>query len=309
MRKINKRTKYKDFLIYFLEYEKNFVKESTYGLYSGYVHNKIIPQIGHLKLKDIDSKVIQDFCTHLVTQGNAITGKGLSHKTTKDIMLYTARSVEYIIKHRKIEPFDVTYKIMCSNEKKPKDIFKENEISKLSNYLKVNHEEPRNIGILITIYTGIRIGELCALKWEDIDFDKRLIHINKTVQRITIKGIAPYVSITPPKSQTGNRKIPINNDLFEVLQENKAHGYILTSSDKLIEPRQLRHHFDAVLKKNEISKRSFHTLRHTFASRLISKTNDFKTVSNLMGHASIQTTLDIYTHISEETRMDCINQF
>jgi integrase len=164
------------------------------------------------------------------------------------------------------------------------------------------------------MFSGIRIGELCALKWSDIDEIQKTINVSKTLQRISIKNpdltTESKIIITTPKSNKSIRNIPLHSELISRTTENiRLTGYILTNSDIPLEPREIRYYYSSILKKLSIEHKSFHSLRHTFATRLIKNTNDFKTVSELLGHSSISTTLDIYTYTSEETKINCINKY
>ena len=165
---------------------------------------------------------------------------------------------------------------------------------------------------MISLYSGIRIGELCALKWEDIDFKKNCLNINKTIQRVYIKGKDKNTSkviITTPKTKNANREIPINKDFLEILKKvksNKEH-YVLSGSEKYIEPRTYRKYFNKVLNGLKIKHLNFHSLRHTFATNCISLGVDYKTVSELLGHANVNITLNLYVHPRYSQKKKCID--
>lgn len=312
MKEIKKNSLFKDYLTIYLERERNFVKISSYAIYNSYTYTKIIPFLGNYKLKELNLDLIQSFCNYLLLSGNSKTGKGLSYRTTKDIMIYLVGSIEFAFKQNIIKSFDVSYKVQKNTAPHKFKTFDDYEVIMLRDYLK-SSDDPRDLGILIAMYSGLRIGEVSALQWSDINFVNSTISINKTIQRIFIKTPSNTVSelkISTPKSTKSNRILPINSELkFLLLNRKQDSGYILTNKDYPIEPRSLRYHFGAVQRKLNISERSFHSLRHTFATRLIKNTNDFKTVSELLGHSSISITLDIYTHTSEETKINCINKF
>ena len=190
-------------------------------------------------------------------------------------------------------------------------VLTKNEQKKITDYC-INNINSRNIGILISLYSGLRIGELCALKWEDIDFKKSLIIITKTVQRIYIKDKLESKSkiiITNPKTKNANREIPINKDFLEILKQVKTNNrdYVISGNNKLIEPRTYRKYFDKVLKTIKINHINFHALRHTFATNCISLGIDYKTVSELIGHANVNITLNLYVHPRMSQKKKCIN--
>ena len=182
-------------------------------------------------------------------------------------------------------------------------------VQKLISYLlQKNHE--KDMGILLSLYTGIRIGELCALKWGDINFNKNYIVINKTIQRIYIKNKkVSKLILTPPKTKNSMRIVPVNPEFIEKLKEFKKNDgyYVLTSTNSPLEPVSLRKYYYRVLRKAGISRVSFHTLRHTFASNCIRLGCDYKTVSELLGHASVNITLNIYVHSQLNQKKKCVN--
>lgn len=170
----------------------------------------------------------------------------------------------------------------------------------------------RNIGLLLSLYTGLRIGEVCALKWEDIDFKKRILSVNKTIQRIYIKDgkhNQSKVIITLPKTQAANRKIPINTKFLEILKKIKINSsdYVVTGNSSYLEPRAYRKYFLKVLKKARVKKFKFHSFRHTFATNCISLGIDYKTVSELLGHTTVNITLNLYVHPRLSQKRKCID--
>lgn len=312
MKSIKKSSLFEDYMIKYLERERNFVKESSYAVYSSYTFNKILPFFQNYRINELNLDLLQSFCNQLLVSGNSKTGKGLSYRTTKDIMIYLTGSLQFLFKQNVIKSFDLSYKVQ--KNMKPHDIkvFDDYEVIMIRDYLK-NSEDTRALGILIAMYSGLRIGEISALKWEDVDILNSTITINKTLQRIFIKtpnSTYSEIKVSTPKSVKSNRIIPINAELKQLLVNNATNsGFVLSNSDIPVEPRSLRYHFTSIQRKLKIPVKPFHSLRHTFATRLIKNTNDFKTVSELLGHSSISITLDIYTHTTEETKINCINKF
>ncbi len=159
------------------------------------------------------------------------------------------------------------------------------------------------LGVLICLFTGIRIGELCALRWENIDLKKRVLHVEKTLQRIKADSESrtkTILVITAPKSQASIRSIPIIKELWEILKKQVAPGtYVLSGKpDKPVEPAVMRKHFRKLLRDCGVRNLNFHTTRHTFATRCIEKGIDVKTVSDLLGHSDVSITLARYVHTS-----------
>ena len=164
------------------------------------------------------------------------------------------------------------------------------------------------MGILICLNTGLRIGEVCALRWENIDFESKKIHIEKTIERIYSKEEnKTIVIIDTPKSITSVRTIPINSKLYNILKQirgkSKKTDFVLTgSSEHYVEPRNYQYHFKEILKRNKVKKYKFHTLRHTFATNCIEAGMDIKSLSEILGHADVSITLNIYVHSSDKIK-------
>ena len=181
-------------------------------------------------------------------------------------------------------------------------VLTEEEQLRLIRYVR-EHPVPRNLGLFMALSTGMRIGEICALQWENIDLSRKLIRVDKTVMRIyhpERKDARSEVVVGPPKSSASCRDIPIYDELAALLagarpkEINKV--YFLTGKKKPTEPRCYRNWFQHVLDEVGIPRINFHALRHTFASRCIERGGDSKTVSELLGHADISTTLGLYVH-------------
>lgn len=165
-------------------------------------------------------------------------------------------------------------------------------------------------GIFLCLSTGLRLGEICSLKWGDIDPERRLLHVNRTVQRIkSMEGPAKTVLLeTAPKSIFSNREIPMPDTLLSLLMPFKKAGqeYILCTN-RPMEPRTYQYHFKRYLGQTKIPDYNFHTLRHTFATNCIDSGMDIKSLSEILGHSNVQITLDRYVHPSMDTKRKYIN--
>lgn len=302
---------YKDWIYDWLLDKKNYIKESTYANYSNAIFNHIIPKLGNYKLNALSNKLIQDYLLELSRNGKKNNSGGLSVKTIKDITIIIKGSIRKAINEGLMDHIELSFNYPKDESNEKIYVLTKNEQKKITDYC-INNINSRNIGILISLYSGLRIGELCALKWEDIDFKKSLIVITKTVQRIYIKDKLESKSkiiITNPKTKNANREIPINKDFLEILKQIKTSNqdYVISGNDKLIEPRTYRKYFDKVLKDIKINHINFHALRHTFATNCISLGIDYKTVSELIGHANVNITLNLYVHPRMSQKKKCIN--
>lgn len=307
----NKKILYKDWIYTWLLEKKDYIKESTYANYSNNIFNHIIPKLGNYYLKELNHKIIQDFLLELSKSGRKDNNGGLAEKTIKDITIIIKGSIKKGINEDKIKNIELTFNYPKDNKENKLYVLTKREQNKITKYVLENINS-RNIGLLISLYSGIRIGELCGLKWEDVDFKKNCLTINKTIQRVYIKDKKKNISkviITTPKTKNANREIPINKDFLEILKKVKSNknDYILTGNEKYIEPRTYRKHFNKVLDELKIKHFNFHSLRHTFATNCISLGVDYKTVSELLGHANVNITLNLYVHPRYSQKKKCID--
>jgi integrase len=172
-----------------------------------------------------------------------------------------------------------------------------------------------NIGIYICLSAGLRIGEVCALTWDDLDIEQGVINVSKTIQRIYIVEKTEKKTeliIDTPKSKNSIREIPMSKELLQMVKPIKkvVNGsfYLLTNSTSPTEPRTYRNYYKNLMNQLEIPVLKFHGLRHSFATRCIESNCDYKTVSVLLGHSNISTTLNLYVHPNIEQKKRCIEQ-
>lgn len=303
---------FKDWAKEWLEYEKNFLKESSYGNYSTIIYNHLIPYLGECNISDIDQKTIQKLIILLSRSGRKDKMGGLSEKTIRDIITVLKnclKSADYnnliIYKSEKLD-------FPKNRKEKFLKVLSVSDQNKLQNVIMTNLSH-RSVGILFTLQTGVRIGELCAIQNKDINLIDNTVRINKTLQRIFIKsdtdGNKSKVMITTPKSSKSFRTIPLSNLLVQALNKldiSRPSYYLLSGTAKYIEPRTYINYYKKFLENTDINYINFHGLRHTFATRCIEGGGDSKTVSELLGHSSIQLTLDLYVHPQMEAKRKCV---
>lgn len=304
----------KDLCKEWLNYTEIRAKQSTVAKYTHTINRHIIPQLGDLKVSEIEYSTINEFIKMKATSGKLDNSGGLSPKTVRDIVSILKQILKFAQANEYIQPINYDFS-------KPKSQIKElkvltvTEQEKLVFYLK-NNINFENSGILLALYTGIRLGELCALKWEDIDFNTSTIKIRKTIQRIqnTNKDSKhkTIIIIDTPKSINSIREIPIPDFIFTMLYElskyNSSQNYILTGQKQFIEPRTYQYRFKKILKEAGVSDIKFHALRHTFATRAVEKEIDIKSLSEILGHATVSFTLDRYVHSSMELKKSNIEK-
>lgn len=304
-----------EWMILWLEDHRLFIKESTYGNYSTIIHNYIIPLLGKKQLWELDEQCLQEFTLFLLSNGSKRHSGGLSEKTVHDVWNVLKESLRKAHRQKRIDSSDFKVSFPSSRTKRNVAVLSDHDFNLLSEYL-FSHNDSRNLGILLALYTGMRIGEICALKWENINLEERLIHVQYTLQRIYIKNQnnqnVSYVTTTSPKSLASIRSIPLTVNLAEFLncyyKRNRicANDYLLTCSAQYIEPRSYENYYKKILKRVGISAIRFHALRHTFATRLIAHGADYKIVSELLGHRSVTTTLHLYVHPQLVQKRKCV---
>lgn len=306
-----KKILYKDWLWYWMQKKKDYIKESTYSNYSNIISNHIIPELGNIKLSNLNNKLIQEYLINKYKTGRLDGNGGLSYKTIRDIIAVVKSSLKYAIKEEMINNINLDFTYPKIGNKDKIYIMPKKDQEMLITYIKQN-EDTRSLGILLALYSGIRIGELCALQWKDIDFKNNILHINKTLQRIYIKDNKESVSkiiITNPKTHNAERDIPLNKGFADILKkyQTESNNYILSNCDKWIEPRTYRRYFKKCLDKAKIGQINFHGLRHTFATNCIKLGVDYKTVSEILGHANVNITLNLYVHPQMSQKKKCID--
>lgn len=190
----------------------------------------------------------------------------------------------------------------------------ETEMGKLRDYLYLHEQDSTCIGVLLAYHTGIRLGELCALRWEDIDFEKRMLTVNRNMQRVKNfqhSETKTNICIQTPKTMTSARHIPLPDKLIDFLSSNRRDGknYVIQGKNRdWAEARTVQYRFSAILKACGITHFKFHTLRHYFATICIQRGFDVKSLSEILGHSTVQTTMNLYVHSSMTQKRKLMNQ-
>lgn len=287
------------------EEKRQFVKKSTFAAYSLIVETHLQPAFGNLTA--VTENDVQDFVLHKLNGG-------LSQKTIKDMLIVLRMILKFGAKKNYCvyAPIDVIFP--TDRERQELEVLSITNQKKIMRFVEDNFTF-RNLGIFICLSTGIRIGEICALTWNDIDTDNGVIHIRKTIQRIYIRenGIRhTELMIDTPKTATSIRDIPMTKDLLSVLKPLRKvvndSFFVLTNDSMPTEPRTYRNYYKKLLVKLDIPPIKFHGLRHSFATRCIESHCDYKTVSVILGHSNISTTLNLYVHPNYEQKKKCIDK-
>lgn len=284
--------------------KKQYVKESTYAAYVLLVENHLKKYFGDMT--EVDEDALQQFILLKLKEG-------LSQKTIKDILIVLKMAIRYGEKKGYLSHKEYDLQFPAASTKSSIMVFTIQEQKRIMRYIE-EHFDFKNFGIYICLNTGLRIGELCALKWEDFDMEHGCVNINKTLQRIYVKEETTYtkIIIDAPKTCNSIRSIPMSSSMMRLLKPLKKivnnDFYVLTNSPAPTEPRTYRKFYKDFLTMLDVPVIKFHSLRHSFATRCIESNCDYKTVSVLLGHSNISTTLDLYVHPNEEQKKNCINQ-
>lgn len=275
------------------------VKESTFANYYMKYQKHILPSIGYMSYDKVTAENLNAFIQEKINNG-------LSAKYVADIAGIIKTVCRFAYKRYRYDDKSENMIIPKGKEKERK-MLNRSEYNILTDYLTANLTAS-NVGILLAMSTGLRIGELCALRWSDIDLKKRFITVRYTVQRIINIDGGTKIVITPPKSSSSIREIPLPDFIIPLLLRIKSFdsAFLLSKTDKFTEPRTLQYRFKSILKKLKLSSVTFHSLRHSFATNCIALGFDVKTLSEILGHSSIEITLNRYVHSSMKRKTECM---
>lgn len=283
------------------------IKSSSYIRYKGLLDTHLLPALGNCPLNKLTAQKIADFLQEKLQNGRLDKNGGLSAKTIADILCLIKSAVKMAVRDFNLPQAAAILAMrppITVRQRKP-EILNDNECISLSREI-MQQQASEAAAILFCLNTGLRLGEVCALRWSDIDYDAKILTISQTVQRVTRSGKSVLL-LQSPKTEAGKRTIPLTTEIILMLQNRqKQHSkeYVF-GSNKPLEPRTLQYRFVAILKKCNIRKRNFHALRHTFASRFIALGGDVKSLSEILGHSNVRTTMQLYVHPSlEQKRAD-----
>lgn len=292
---------------------KGLVKESTYANYRNLTDRHLIPDIGSTALSLISTEMLDNYLKRKLCSGRLDGKGGLSPKTVYELRSILILTLEFA-KKRGYPCSVADTRLFCPKGKKPQiKILTLSEQKCLEEYL-FKEASPFHISILVTLYSGLRIGELCALKWGDIHLNSGIISINRII--IRIRDLSPdahsktKVIVDMPKTECSKRTIPLPDFIVEYLNQfsREENIYLLTGAEKYMEPRACLNRYKQVLEKAGLGDFTFHTLRHTFATRCVENGFDVKSLSEILGHADVNTTMQRYVHPSMELKRKEMNR-
>jgi integrase len=264
------------------------LKPSTVGVYNNYLKNYIAPFFKNMTVNHISQSTLQEFVRVQVENG---------------LSAVVVQSVFNFIKSGLTEHSELFNVILPKIVKHKADFLTITEQKRLEAAGR-EYGGGTYLAVMLCLYTGIRIGEVCGLRAEDIDFDKKTISVRRTIQRLKYNDSDQKTTISAlsPKSQSSIRQIPMPDFIAELLIRYNQSNYIISDNDKPLEPRTLQYRFKRILKLAGLREINFHTTRHTFVARALENDFDVKTISEIMGHSSPAITLSKYAHISDECK-------
>ncbi|MDD5924056.1 MAG: site-specific integrase [Clostridia bacterium] len=309
-------------------YAQITVRPSTYISYEGYVYNHINPTLGNRPIQQITPVMVQNFYNQKFECGRVDGSSGLSPKTIRNLHNMFHQALEQAKINGIIRNNPTDGAVIPKQEKKEMRVLSVSEQMALMNVIPLHR---LGFAIMLDLATGLRIGELCALKWSDVNFKKHTIKISRTLQRIK-KSMNEIVSgeCTTAilegnvKTNSGFREIPLPDKIFERLLEHRQnqlaeinyYGELYQNNNYVfamplgncVEPHTMRDALNYLLEVAGIEHINFHALRHTFATRAIESGVNIKTISDILGHSQVQITMDLYCHSSLDLMRDSMNK-
>lgn len=290
-----------------LENSRLRLKESSYVKYRNILKNHILPELGQTELRQLTTDYVSAFIRKKLAEGRRDGTGGLSVRTVRDILSVLRNTCSYAKQHDIDVPCHFELLKFRRSEEETK-VLDRRESAVLERFL-MKDDSPVKTGILMSMYMGLRLGEVCALKREHILYKEEILQIRFTMQRIQVtdrEEKRTKIIVTEPKTGNAVRDIPIPAPLLgrlRTLDHMPVEAYILTGRpDKFIEPRSLENIFKRYLRECGMQEINYHALRHTFATRCIESGFDVKSLSEILGHGSVNITLNRYVHSSIEQK-------
>ncbi len=291
-----------------LDINKSHWKKRTYLRYKEVLKTHILPNFKNVQIEEFQRRHLKEFIIKLSSYDKQKIKSKLANNTILQIVGVLKRIFSLAIE-KEVTNKDYFSNIHLAHKQKKIEIFSEYEQHKLEKYI-IKKNKLRYFGVIISLYTGLRIGELLALRWEDIDLKQKIIFVHSSASIVKVSEYGnPYIGST--KTEFGKRKIPISTSLIPFIKALKSMGgeYLISSkTGKFVRIGNYQRSFDTLLQKLNIRHRGFHSLRHTFATRAIEAGTDIKTLSELLGHSSPSVTLARYAHSSEKQKNRAIEK-
>ncbi len=301
-----RKQKFSEVSSLWLSYKRHYVKESSYSMYAMVLEKHLLPAFADSC--EVKEQAVQEFVIVSLSEG-------LSQSTVRSILVVLKMIIRFG-KHLGCD-WDSDWKIVFPTVRQKEEL----AVLSLSNqrlimrYLSDNVSY-RNAGIYISLSCGLRIGEVCGLTWENINLREGIISVRQTIERVyqldSNEKRRTKLLASTPKTHNSIRDIPMSDDLIRMLEKlkkrMKSNYYLLSGTDKPIEPRSYSNYYNSLMRSLRVPKMKYHGLRHSFATRCIESECDYKTVSVLLGHSNIGTTMNLYVHPNMEQKKRCIDK-
>lgn len=295
-----------DVLKKWLNYNRIRLKGGTINKYQNLIDTQINPKLGNIKISTLSTEILNSFVGELLNNGRKDGNGGLSLSYVRSIMWVVNSAIQFAVDSNWCIPIKIP-PLKATQAKKEIKVLNITEQKKLESFLCENLT-PTKIGIFISLCTGLRIGEICALRWENIDFKTAVLKVKHTVARVKSSDNAnskTKLIIDTPKTPSSVREIPISTVLLPILKKAysaSSSEYVVSECGSFTSPRTFEYRYHKLLKKCGISSVHYHALRHTFATRCIEAGVDMKSLSEILGHSNVGITMNTYVHSSMEQK-------
>lgn len=271
-------------------------KPSTYVKYETVYKIHLAPIIGSYTLSNVSNQELQEKIS------DHLSGEDFSESLQDSVCCVANQVLAFAGKKYSICVSPLK-KPAVKRRKKTIETLSKTDQGKILSHI-YNQSDKFSVGLLLCLHTGLRLGELCALKWSDFDFINMTLTVNRTVQRISVKGFTTKTILmtTDPKSEGSKRTIPLTSEITKFLAKMKGKQPYVFGEGKALEPRTMQYYFKKVLKEVGANKKNFHILRHTFATNCVESGMDVKALSEILGHSNVKITLNRYVHPTMDSK-------
>ncbi|MCD7927476.1 MAG: site-specific integrase [Oscillospiraceae bacterium] len=286
------------------------IKESTFACYATMIKKHILPELGKVPVNTVHSALLSEFLEKKKSSGR-LCGGALSDKTVADMKSLLMQILRFAKARGALQTLPECPPI--GNRQPDISVLTKQEQSQVEKQA-MEEDTPFSLGVLLALYSGIRIGEVCALQWRDFDWKNGTVAIGKTISRMADMDehtdFKTKVVINTPKTACSIRTIPLPTSVFLYLMQHRQGDdcYILTGTIRYMEPRVCLDCYKRLLCRAGVANHTFHTLRHTFATRCVENGVDIKSLSEIMGHSNVKITLQRYVHPSMDAKKEQVNK-
>lgn len=303
----NREKMFGQILQLWMDNNKSRLKGATINKYQNLIDSHILAELGSVQIGELDATRINKFLNKMLVSGKINGTGGLSPSYVRSMAIVISAAINFAVNEGLCSPLKTS---ICKpvSDKKEFSILDKNTQQQFETFL-LKDLDLTKAGIFISLHTGMRIGEVCALSWEDIDLVQNVIHVRHTVARVRKSSIfsngTTELIIDSPKTKSSSRDIPISSKLLPVIlkiQQLSSSGFVISETDTFVHPRTYENRYHKTLKECNVDKINYHTLRHTFATRCIEAGVDVKSLSEILGHGNVSITLNTYVHSSMEMK-------